>query len=275
MDKTALGDRMKMYEALEAGRQFIPLLPIYARLDGRCFRAFTHGMQRPYDQRMHSLMDSVTQFLVEETQAACGYTQSDEISLCWYSDDIKSQVFFNGKIQKMCSVLAALCAAKFAELCLADFDDFLAERWLEKIPVFDCRILTLPNKAECANQFVWRTIDATRNSVSMAANHYYSPKKLHKKDIKQQQEMLFEKGVNWNDYPLRFKEGMFFQKRKVLRDLSQEEMKRIPPQHRPSGPIERTDVIKIGIRKFKAVENKVEFIFDGADPILPKERSDD
>lgn len=38
MDKTALGDRMKEYEVVESGRHFMPLLPVYARIDGRAFQ---------------------------------------------------------------------------------------------------------------------------------------------------------------------------------------------------------------------------------------------
>jgi len=267
MDTTTLGDRMKMYEAAETSRQFTPLLPIYARLDGRCFSSFTKGMERPFDRRMNFLMEETTKHLVDETQAACGYTQSDEISLCWHSDDIKSQIFFDGKVQKMCSVLAGIASAKFAELCLTMPDEFIREKWSNKIPVFDCRIFPLPNRMECANQFVWRSIDAVRNSISMAAHHYYSPKQLHKKDIKEQQEMLFKKGVNWNDYPARFKEGVFYQRRKVLRTLSKDELARIPEQHRPKGPIERSDVMRLEVRKFSALENKSEFIFEGAEAI--------
>jgi len=32
-----LGDRMKMYEGIEHGHILMPHLPIYARLDGKCF----------------------------------------------------------------------------------------------------------------------------------------------------------------------------------------------------------------------------------------------
>ena len=41
MDKTSFGDRMKGYEAVEAKRRFMPLLPIYARIDGKSFSKFT------------------------------------------------------------------------------------------------------------------------------------------------------------------------------------------------------------------------------------------
>lgn len=45
----ALGDRMKLYESAEAGRRFMPLLPIMARVDGRAFHSFAKGLKRPFD----------------------------------------------------------------------------------------------------------------------------------------------------------------------------------------------------------------------------------
>ena len=41
MSTDALGDRMKAYERQETEQRFIPLLPIYARIDGRGFSKFT------------------------------------------------------------------------------------------------------------------------------------------------------------------------------------------------------------------------------------------
>ena len=55
-DKTALGNRMKLFEGLEAKRMLMPKLPIIARIDGKCFSKFTKGMERPYDERMSSLI---------------------------------------------------------------------------------------------------------------------------------------------------------------------------------------------------------------------------
>lgn len=75
-----LGDRMKMYEGQEAGRHFIPHLPIIARMDGRAFHTFARDLEKPYDSRMMESMCSVTTALVHETNAIVGYTQSDEIT---------------------------------------------------------------------------------------------------------------------------------------------------------------------------------------------------
>ena len=89
----ALGDRLKAYEKMETEAKFLPTLPVYARIDGRCFSKFTRGMERPYDSVMSSMMQETTRYLVEQTGALTGYTQSDEISLVWYSDDPKSEIF--------------------------------------------------------------------------------------------------------------------------------------------------------------------------------------
>src|SRR4029078_3343282 len=98
MSKDDFGDRMKRYVAAETERYFMPLLPIYARIDGRCFSGFTDGLQRPYDLRITRAMVQPTKFLVEQTPARIGYTQSDEISLVWLQDRYESEMFFNRKI---------------------------------------------------------------------------------------------------------------------------------------------------------------------------------
>ncbi len=109
----AMGDRMKDFEMMEAGRRFMPLLPIVARLDGKGFSKFTNGLARPYDERLSNLMVETVKYLVQESNAVMGYTQSDEITLAWYSDTIESQIYFDGRIQKMVSVLAAKCSVRF------------------------------------------------------------------------------------------------------------------------------------------------------------------
>src|SRR5581483_6760715 len=114
--KPALGldERMKYYEDLEAGRRLLPQVPACARIDGRNFHTFTRGLARPYDERLCRLMAETCRFLVQETNANIGYTQSDEISLVWYSEDPKSQIYFDGRTHKMVSHLAAGASVHFA-----------------------------------------------------------------------------------------------------------------------------------------------------------------
>ncbi len=257
-----LGDRMKAYEAAETGRVFMPYLPTLARVDGRCFSSFTHGMERPYDKRLQDCMVQTAAELVEETGALAGYTQSDEITLLWYSDDPKTQMLFGGKVFKLTSVCASLATAIFTKLA--------QPIWPQKFtkPVtFDCRVWQVPNQAEAANTFLWRELDATKNAVSMAARHYFSHNALHGKSGPEMQEMLFqEHAVNFNDYPARFKRGTFVLRRTVFKELPAETLARIPEQHRPTGPIERQEITSVEMPRFGAVTNRTDVLFNNAIP---------
>ncbi len=266
ISKDALGDRMKGLERMEADRRFIPVLPVYARLDGKCFHNFTTGLNRPFDSGMRDIMIAVTKYLVGETNAVFGYTQSDEISLMFYAEDYKSSIFMDSRIQKMVSLLAAYCTVKFNELAV--------EVWPKKfrtgcnLPVFDCRVFQLPNKVEAMNAMLWRVNDSVKNSVSMAASSVYSHKELDGKSDSERQDMLMTAGINWNDYPAIYKEGAFIQRRKVFKELSAEELIKIPEQYRPTGPVERSKVVLLDLPRFGSITNKVELIFDGADPVV-------
>ena len=266
--KDDFGDRMKQYEAAETERYFMPLLPVYARIDGRCFSAFTHGLERPFDLRITRAMIETTKYLVSETHARIGYAQSDEISLVWLQERYDSELFFNGKIQKLTSVLSAMATAKFNHLCLAE--PALAQRTQEQLPVFDCRVFQLPNRTEAANAFLWREKDATKNAISMAARHFYPHKELHGKSSSEMQEMIFQKGQNFNDYPAFFKRGTFVRRVAVERTLTDAERARIPEKHRPAVGtlVSRSTLVELDMPIFSRVENREDVIFDGAEPRL-------
>ena len=64
-----LGDRMKLYEGMEAGRRLMPRLPCVARIDGRSFSTFARDLAKPYDPRLSRLMIETTRHLVRESNA--------------------------------------------------------------------------------------------------------------------------------------------------------------------------------------------------------------
>ena len=262
-----LDDRMKMYEGMECGRKFMSLLPVCVRIDGKSFHNFTKRLERPFDIRFSTLMNIVTEALVKETNAIIGYTQSDEISLIYYSDNSKSQIFFDGKIHKMVSVLSSLATATFNRY----LPELIPEK-AEGVALFDCRAWSVPNLMEAANTILWREFDATKNSISMAARKYYSHKELQEKNGKEMQEMLFQKGINWNDYPTSFKRGTYYQRRKIMRKFTPDEIEQLPEKHQARKDtnleIIRTEIRKLEMPPFSKIINRVEVIFDGADPIL-------
>lgn len=232
----SLGDRMKLFEQQEAGRTAFRQLPLMARLDGRTFHSFCRGLDKPYDKRFSHLMIETAKHLVDETQAKIGYVQSDEISLCWMLENYEQEFLFNGKFQKLTSILAATATAFFNRGLLS----VIPEK-SHLLPVFDCRVWNVPTLKEAYHAILWRQQDATKNAISMAAHTYFSHKSLQGMHGGQMQERLWaEKGINFNDYPPFFKRGVFVKRHKVEKMLSDEELARIPEQHRPAGPVMRT-----------------------------------
>lgn len=263
-----LGDRMKMYEMAEAGRRCMPLLPILARIDGRSFSKFTHGLERPFDRRLSQLMIDTVKFLVRETNAACGYTQSDEITLGWHAPTFDSQVIFDGRISKLCSVLASMTTVYFNRHLPAH----LPAEYADRLPHFDARVWSVPNLEEAANAFLWREFDATKNAISMAARHYYSHKQLDNKNGGEMLAMLADKGVRWDDYPEFFKRGTYVQRRKTLRRFTADELDKLPPMHDarrdPELMVERTDYVALELPPLARVDNRVGVLFRGEAPIV-------
>lgn len=263
-----LGDRMKEYEEAGAGKKLMKLLPVLARIDGRAFSSFTEGLDRPYDPVMSQMMVDTTKHLVKETNALMGYCQSDEISLLLYSDKPGTQIYFDGRHSKITSQLAAQASVFFFSLTQERLDPCYSA----KTPTFDCRVWNVPNKSEAANCFLWRELDATRNSISMAAHHYFDQPELHGVSCSEMQEMLFSKGINWNDYPAFFKRGTYVRREVVNARFSAEELDKLPPLHNarknPDLLVERSVVEAMAMPPFNRVINREGVLFNGEKPLV-------
>lgn len=259
-----LGDRMKLYETRE-NIPLLPLVPIVARVDGIGFSKFTKKMHRPYDERLHEAMLWTTHYLVQEFGANCGYTQSDEISLGW-DLDFKSEIYGGNRAQKLVSHLAAKATHCFWK----EYQKFFVKDDSHgPYNGFDARIWTLPNLTEASNAFLWREQDATRNSIQQATRAYYSHKECYHKNTAEMHEMLWEKGVNWNDYPNWFKRGTYILKRKEKIPFSSEEIERLPEKHKaranPDLLVERT-VFAHESPRLGTLINRGDYLFNGAYP---------
>jgi len=257
-----LSDRMKLYER-QSSQAMTPLLPVCARIDGRAFSSYTRKLRRPYDLTLSRIMIATMAHLVEETCAVVGYTQSDEISLVFYSSDFRSQIFFNGKHQKMVSILASMATAKFNGL--ADYENIEYRNLVSGPALFDCRVWTVPTLREAANYLIWREQDATRNSIQSGARSFFSHKQCDKKNTSEMIDMMASKNWDWNDYPVFFKRGTFARRRKVKRLLELDELLAIPEKHRPhpSAEVERTEVQTLCLPKLTTIDNLVAVLFSG------------
>jgi len=248
-----LGDRMKYYESYNNDK-FPPNLPVCVRLDGKGFHNYTRGFDKPFDERLHDAMNITTETLIDRSNAKVGYTQSDEITLIF----IPEKVYFDGKPQKICSVLASIASVTFNKVMRDKYN-------IDREAIFDCRSFFLPTLQECVNCLVWREQDAIRNSIQMASRSLYSHNECDNKNCSELQEMLHKKSVNWNDYSLRQKRGEYYISSKVTSKMTLEDMESLPEKHHaklnPTLEVTRTEVKKAEFIKLSSVENQVELLF--------------
>jgi tRNA(His) guanylyltransferase len=209
MSKDSLGDRMKSYYEDRTRFSLTRRTHTVIRVDGKAFHTFTKSFERPFDERLAWAMDYACQKMCENIQGAkFGFVQSDEISILLTDyDELQTDAWFDYNLQKMCSVAASLATAYFNEaMAMLNQQGDLGKS--AKPAFFDARVFQIPFSEEVVNYFIWRQQDASRNSVSMAAQAHFSHKTLHGKTASEMQDMLMlEKGVNWNDYSVRFKRG--------------------------------------------------------------------
>ena len=224
--KDQLGDRMKDFYEDRTRFKLVRRTNTIIRIDGKAFHTYTKGLKRPFDEGLMEDMNKTTEYLCQNIQGAkFGYVQSDEISILITDyDDISTHAWFDGNLQKMASIAASLATAKFNQLRMErkswegyDVSGYLDQDDISnfKLAMFDARVFQIPYQEEVINYFNWRQQDATRNSISSVAQSLYSPKELHGKKTDEMQEMIFQKGINWNDYSPREKRGSLIRKVQV------------------------------------------------------------
>ena len=260
-----LDERMKKYEDIEAQRILIPKLPICIRIDGRGFSKYTKGMTHPFDKNFTDSMIETTKFLIEETDAIIGYTQSDEISLIL--SDIKEPLF-KGRVSKLNSVIASMATAKFNELIHKYYPE-------KPLAFFDCRAWNVPNRDEATNTLLWRYLDCIKNSISMAARSVFDEKELDNKKGNEKIKMLLDKGIDWHKYPSCFTYGTFARKETVQKKFTPEEIELLPPKHNarnnPDMLFSRNVINILDFKMFSKFENRKEVIFENAKPIIKED----
>ena len=222
-----LGIRMKTYYEQIPKTKLMRRTPVAIRLDGKAFHTFTRGFEKPFDEVLGNAMRETMKYLCENIQGCVfGYTQSDEITLILVDyRKLNSDAWFDYEVQKMCSISASMATMKFNKIFYQNFTQWKDKLFnckdieyanklldaycvaIEKGAMFDARCFNIP-KEEVANLIYWRQLDASRNSIQMVGQAYFSHNELQHKSNSNIQDMLMEKHqINWNDYPTHLKRG--------------------------------------------------------------------
>lgn len=193
---------------------------IIIRLDGRSFHKLAEDLNlaKPYDDEFYELMSKVCRDLFEEFSAEFAYTFSDEISL------LLDNVPFEGRIEKINSVMASFAASSFVMHC---------DRKFKKPPAFDSRIMPI-NDDDIPDYFRWRQDESWRNCVNSHGISYlksnYSNTEANDKikgmNLSDIHELLFENGINLNDVETYKKRGIaVYRKNKKVVGFNKKENK--------------------------------------------------
>jgi tRNA(His) 5'-end guanylyltransferase len=148
---------------------------------------------------------------------------------------LETDAWFDYEIQKMCSISASMATMAFNQYFVEEMNiwwetahdsikwdspewdkiDKLLETYTnayKKGAMFDSRVFNIP-KEEACNLIYWRQLDATRNSIQMVGQANFSHKELQFLSCNMIQDKLFaERGINWSDYPTRWKRGVAWTK---------------------------------------------------------------
>lgn len=236
MDTSDLANRMKDYE--KRNRYYLQKrLPVIIRLDSRAGHTFTKGFKRPFDEIFMKSMQETAKYLCENIQGCqCAYIQSDEITLLLVDyGKLNTESWFDYRTDKIISISAAMATLAFnkyftsnAEMYIDDFYESwnhsdveekyvkVLEKAIEMGLVFDSRVFNLP-KEEVTNNFYWRQLDCSRNSIQMVGQANFSHKELQHKSCNDIQDMLMtQKDINWNDFPTYQKRGSCVVRNKIV-----------------------------------------------------------
>ena len=229
-----LGIRMKTFYEEIPKTKLMRRTPVAIRIDGKAFHTFTRGFQKPFDEVLIKSMQETMKYLCENIQNCIfGFTQSDEITLILVDyQTLTTEAWFDYQVQKLCSISASMATMAFNKFFYENVFQYngmasmdmsnkkypykeIYAKAIEKGAMFDARCFNIP-KEEVTNLIYWRQLDASRNSVQMVGQAYFSQEELQDKSCSDIQDMLMTKGVNWNDLPTYQKRGSCCVKNKIF-----------------------------------------------------------
>ncbi len=187
-------------------------LPIIINLNGRSFSKITQLIEKPYDQKFSECLLSTMHRLCTEIEGVIfAYTHNDQILLvCRNDQNEDTTLWFDGKIQKICSVAASIATLHFNE-CAST-----VKLNLSTDPIFTAQIFSVPNITETINTIIYEQQQNFLTSIQFACI-YGLLKKYDKNTIKEmlnglnideKKDLLFQEcNIDFNELPEIFRRG--------------------------------------------------------------------
>jgi tRNA(His) 5'-end guanylyltransferase len=173
---------------------------VVLRLDGRGFTRFTdENFEKPFDERFHGHMAAAARAVLEDFGGLYAYTESDEVFVLLP----RNWAHFDRELEKAVSVSAGLASGVFSVAC--------------GVPAhFDARVVVAPTDELVVDYFRWRQADPVRCALNgwcywtlrkEGLDARAATKQLSGLSTADKNELLFRRGVNFNDLPAWQKRG--------------------------------------------------------------------
>jgi tRNA(His) 5'-end guanylyltransferase len=202
---------------------------ILAHIDGRSFsKMIKNKFKKPFDDVFINAMNETAIYLCKSVQGCIfAYTQSDEISLIIRKNDPEGDVFFDGRMCKMQSIIASLATSRFTQVMMENLlktvptcasSENVLDMCIDAVknsPLyqFDCKVWNVNSANDTMAWILFRNIDCVRNSKQQTAQTYLPHKKLMSLNTDEQISLLKqEKNIDWNDFDDGKKYGRFIKK---------------------------------------------------------------
>jgi tRNA(His) guanylyltransferase len=171
-----------------------PILPFIIRLDGVAFRKYTASMQKPFDSHFTLAMIGTAFGLLERTSARMAFVQSDEITLAFSGDTQNKPLLYNGRVQKIASIIAAHASILFNSCMERGKQD-------KHTAIFDARTFSCPDEKTAMQAMYWRhAYDCRRNAINMIAHHKLPDINLKSVGQGEVMKLLTEQGISLQSF---------------------------------------------------------------------------
>lgn len=172
-----------------------------------------HGFEKPHDARALELMNAAAQETMLEfggggTDICVAFGESDEYSFVFHRD---TRLY-----QRRASKLVSLVTSCFTGWYVRLWSSFFPTKPLERVPMFDGRAVLYPTTASLRDYLSWRQADTHINCqyntcywllMGEGRTREECQDMLKGTLTRDKNEIMFQRGVNYNDLPEMFRKG--------------------------------------------------------------------
>ncbi len=207
-----LKDRIEQYISI-SNNKLMAKLPTIISINGNNFSKVTQLLDKPYCPIFSKCIESVMLRLCSKISGVIfAYQFNDQIILLLRNDqNIETEMWYNGVLQKICSVTAASSSLYFNEIISS------LQLNLTGDAVFIAQAFNVPNQVEAINTLIYNQQQNFHTSIQSACLYNLLNKydnntikdMLTGLNVDEKINLLFQEcNINFNDYPLAFKRGI-------------------------------------------------------------------